>query len=194
MRTITCAQCGTEKKTYRKNASFCSPTCSRVAGRGTFKKTDPIGRFWTKAIIKDDPAACWEWQANKNHRGYGLFASWDENRKTHHVAAHRYAWELVNGPVKDGLFVLHRCDNRGCVRPSHLFLGTQQDNVDDMVAKGRGIRGERHHKAKVSDAQAEAIRSLRGIVPQSTVGKTYGLTQTAVSYIMRGLRKSAQGG
>lgn len=71
--------------------------------------------------------------------------------------AHRHVWEECFGPIPDGLFVLHRCDNRPCVNPDHLFVGTQADNLRDMVEKGRSCRGERHWNAKLTEAEARVI-------------------------------------
>jgi hypothetical protein len=78
---------------------------------------------------------CWEWVAAKNEKGYGKFSI----GTTHtNLKAHRVSWMLANGSIPDGLFVCHRCDNPGCVRPDHLFLGTPKDNMIDKVRKGRG--------------------------------------------------------
>jgi hypothetical protein len=77
--------------------------------------------------------ACWEWNGHRNDRGYGLI--WHNGR---HVRAHRVALILALGSIPDGLLVLHHCDNPSCVRPSHLFVGTQADNMRDMAHKGRG--------------------------------------------------------
>ena len=89
-------------------------------------------RFWSK--VRMGPG-CWEWASGKNPFGYGMFAvTRDRQRKWH--MAHRYAWCLTFGEESDRL-VLHRCDNPSCVNPSHLFAGTQSDNVQDMIAKGR---------------------------------------------------------
>ena len=76
---------------------------------------------------------CWEWRGKRLPRGYGRLS----NGRRCEVYAHRYAWERVNGPVPEGLLVLHTCDNPGCVNPAHLFVGTFGDNNRDTVAKGR---------------------------------------------------------
>lgn len=89
--------------------------------------------------------------------------------------AHRYSWEIHKGPIPEGLFVLHSCDVPACVNPSHLFLGNNQENVDDMMNKGRHVsggtyiaegdgnyeRGENHHGAKLDASMVRLIRKAR---------------------------------
>ena len=85
--------------------------------------------------------------------------------------AHRHIWEQCFGPIPESLFVLHRCDNPPCVNPEHLFLGTQADNLRDMVQKGRSCRGQRHWNAKLTEAQARLVRAT-----PRTLGSTRRLT------------------
>lgn len=117
-------------------------------------------RFWSKVYFDTTEQGCWLWTARPvNHQGYGGFYV-DRTRRS--VKAHRFSWELHYGPIPAGLFVCHRCDNTACVRHHHLFLGTFQDNMDDMNAKGRnnggGPRGEANGFAKLTAAQIPEIR------------------------------------
>lgn len=89
-------------------------------------------RFWQK-VAKADGDACWIWTAAKFPKGYGKVAV-EKSRKVD--GAHRVAWELTYGSIPIGLSVLHKCDNRPCCRPDHLFIGTQLDNMRDMANKG----------------------------------------------------------
>lgn len=118
-------------------------------------------RFWDKVDIRD-PSDCWEWNGAK-FRGYGRFMLNGKN-----TIAHRVSWELHHGPIPPGdhlgaTCVCHTCDNRACVNPSHLFLGSHLDNMRDMYAKGRRTpnpcRGEGHSLAKLSAAKVAYIRA-----------------------------------
>lgn len=144
-----------------------------------------MNRFFEKILVGDQ---CWEWQGHKVG-GYGRIKISQKN-----VAAHRLSWEIRFGPIPLGLFVLHKCDNHGCVKPSHLFLGTQQDNMADMVAKGRSatcgnatmqVCGALHWAAKLTDENVRHMREsfARG-VPQQIIADTYKINQGTVSAIV----------
>lgn len=156
---------------------------------------DVQNRFWSK-VRKTTDDSCWTWQAgrSKNPRGkpgYGCFylgSRVDRTRRMH--AAHRVAWELTNGPIPDGMKVLHRCDNVVCVRPDHLFLGTQGDNVKDMIAKGRKVaaRGSRQGSAKLTEEQVKQIRAAyqkgsRGPSGAVALACKYGVTRGTITDI-----------
>ena len=105
----------------------------------TTTRRDPVAFFWSK--VEKSDAGCWEWRGSLMKNGYASFVH-DSPRK---VLAHRYSWMLHNGPIPAGLLICHHCDNRRCVRPDHLFLGTTLDNMRDMIAKGRSGSGHARH-------------------------------------------------
>ncbi len=96
-------------------------------------------RFWSK-VGKGGEGDCWEWKAGRFGNGYGHFTTTRAGIQSGH-RAHRFAWVLATGPIPEGLCVLHKCDNRPCCNPQHLFLGTDLDNARDRDQKGRGWNG-----------------------------------------------------
>lgn len=102
---------------------------------------------------------CWIWTGPKGQNGYGYLGIGHAGPR---VYAHRLAWELAFGKITDSSLVCHHCDNRLCVRPHHLFLGSTADNTHDMIQKKRHSHGERHTSAKLT---AEAVREIRTLIP-----------------------------
>lgn len=146
--------------------------------KGKYKRINAETRFWQYV---DKSGDCWIWLASKLPQGYGRFSL---SGRT--VRAHRFAYELNVGPIPNGVLCCHKCDNPSCVRPDHLFLGTHADNSADMVRKGRQvkgdnvpyekrrrgdnhhfrlrpetiIRGSKHHRAKLNEANVLIIRNM----------------------------------
>lgn len=139
------------------------------------KIADREAHFWSKV---DKSGNCWEWMAGKTSGGYGVF--WMNLRQN---LAHRVAMAFSGGNVPDDLCVCHACDNRGCVNPDHLFIGTHQDNTRDMVVKGRApIRfGENSGTARLSDSDVLSIRSDNRV--HSVIASDYGVVQSTITRI-----------
>lgn len=97
-------------------------------------------RFWSKVNKTDNANGCWEWQAGRFGGGYGKIAV-KHNGKWTGLYAHRVSYELTHGPIPDGMCVCHSCDNPKCVNPSHLWIGTQIENIKDRDIKGRLVHG-----------------------------------------------------
>lgn len=161
-------------------------------------------RFWSKVDTSGD---CWLWPFGKDRRGYGHTYSPQGKR----VPAHRYAWELTNGPIPHGLFVCHHCDNPPCVRPDHLFLGTHADNMADAKRKGRmnvgdangmrrhperhrartkpelAPRGTRNGNAKLTEENVAEIRAAfaTGEARRIDLARKYGVSNALVCAIIK---------
>lgn len=135
-------------------------------------------RFWNSV---DKSGDCWLWTAARNKAGYGLFSVRRKN-----TLAHRFSHQLAYGPIPDGMKICHHCDTPSCVRPSHLFCGTDADNVADKVAKGRCPQGESHTSAKLTEADVRQIRydSANGATSVSLAKRHKVLRQT-ISKIVR---------
>lgn len=137
-------------------------------------------RFWSKAN-KQGPDDCWEWSGYKTY-GYGMLRI----GRHRHIRAHRLSWILHFGNIPQGLDVCHKCDNRKCVNPNHLFVGTRKDNMQDAINKGRFIHGEKCCGAKLTDEKVREMRRLR-LIGQSyrSLALKYGVSrQTATDAIV----------
>lgn len=138
-------------------------------------------RFWSKVNKTED---CWLWTAGKNNGGYGQFYN---GKKM--VTAHRFSYQLNNETIPDGLDCLHKCDNPICVNPTHLFLGTQQDNSNDMISKQRQHHpyGENCHQSKLSQEDVLFIKQFpkyRGSGIE--LANRFNVTKTTIGYIRNG--------
>jgi len=126
---------------------------------------------------------CWNWTGRLDAGGYGRFSIkgiWNK--------AHRVSYERFNGTIPDGLLVRHRCNNRRCVNPAHLEVGTHKDNVDDMFRTNPPDRtGDRSHAKKILQADADEIRQWREFgYTQQSLGEAFGLKQGHISRILAG--------
>ena len=132
-------------------------------------------RFWSKVDI-GDPTECWEWLASTDTSGYGRFQVHKRRRQ-----AHRVAWALTFGPIPDGLFVCHKCDNRACCNPYHLFLGTNVNNLQDAARKG-------YLAQKLTRKDVLAIRDLwtTNDYTQQELADEFGVSQRLVHNIVHG--------
>lgn len=208
--TKTCQVCGREyqvKQSYALKSKTCSRTCQHKsftrtvllackrcgttfsarpceAGRYVYCskacRGDLEARFWEK-VRKTE--GCWLWEgASPGDRGYGTIRVGDDN-----VGTHRVSWMLHYGPIPEGKIVCHHCDTPECVRPDHLFLGTEQDNIDDRDAKNRQARGETSGMSKLTDESVREIRRLRSIGhTQQDIADRFGVSSVAVSCVLLG--------
>ena len=136
-------------------------------------------RFFSK-VRKDEESGCWIWIGGKFNSGYGAF-----NINRIPKLAHRVSWEMKNGPIPDGLCVLHNCpsgDNPLCVNPDHLYLGTDKDNTSDAIAKGQFPR------TVLSLAQAKEVRDVysTGLLTYRDIATHYGVSESYIKRIITG--------
>ena len=143
-------------------------------------------RFWKK-VPKNHTNNCWKWGGTIMVNGYGTLTI-----RPNKYYAHRASWMINRGPIPDGLHVLHKCDNPPCVNPEHLFLGTQRDNNNDKIRKGRArggsMKGESHPLVKMTNGKIKEIRARykAGGITQGDLASQYGMSQPGVSAIITG--------
>ena len=149
------------------------------------RATKPITpeEFWRRVL---KPVGCWLYDGAKEINGYGYLTNPFGTPKF--ITAHRLAWVLTNGLIPEGKFVLHKCDVRACINPEHLFLGTNEENMADMRAKGRANSAT---KRKLSDAQIRAIRAEHRRGPNRRtngieLAEKYGVKYHCISDIIAG--------
>ncbi len=150
-------------------------------------KEKTLERFWNK-IKFGELNECWEWQATRFPNGYGCFKI-RENNIGHSVGAHRVIYEAMFTDFDKTLQVLHSCDNKRCVNPNHLSMGTLQDNMADKNSKGRQAFGGRHGRSKITDEQARIIKTrLSHGFRNMDICREFNISQHIVSGIRRGIK------
>jgi hypothetical protein len=137
-----------------------------------------IAAFWAR-VDRRGPDDCWNWTGwiqklpKGSGGGYGKFSL---GHNTYWLP-HRFVWTLINGPIPEGLLICHKCDNRRCCNPRHLFLGTHKDNTADSIQKGRWLRGDRSPSKKLKDREVLEIRrryrARRGV---GALAREFGIT------------------
>lgn len=145
------------------------------------RRKDSIGRFFSKV---SKGKSCWEWIGCLHEQGYGI-----ARREGQKVLAHRLSWEIHFGKIPIGMEICHRCDNPKCVKPDHIFVGTHQDNMRDMMAKGRNadMNGEKNGNHKLNAGDIKNIRSLytTGNYSQRELAMKFDVHQTNIGHIVR---------
>lgn len=200
-----CAKCRKElprdqfgkghKRGIKPVSSWCYPCyrqydIARARRKGVKPKVEIslYDRFMSKV---EKTSSCWIFHSAVNNSGYSSMVITESrgHKKTH--MAHRISWELFNDLIPEGLCVLHKCDNRVCVNPEHLFLGTHKDNTQDAISKGRWIipprsTGIDNPISKLTFDEVQQIRSLYVKGNQLVLAKQFGVSQSTVSNIICG--------
>ena len=146
-------------------------------------KTKSIRQRILDSSELDLVSGCWEWKLSLNHKGYGNFSLLRKSK-----AAHRVSYAEFVGGIPEGMCVLHKCDTPNCGNPDHLFLGTNQDNVDDKVSKGRTMHGSGHYRAIITEDQAVLIfkMSQEGFAI-AEIGLKLGVSKHVIQQIKGGV-------
>lgn len=169
-----CEMCGKEFRTYpymikKGFGRYCSKKC--YGKHASENRPSTIKERMEKYSKKNKTTGCIEWQGTRRPNGYGVI-----NIKGKFITVHRVAWELANGPIPEGMCICHHCDNRACVNTEHLFLGTQKDNIQDAMRKGR-MKG----KIKLTPQEVFSIR--KSTKSNTELAKKYGVHKCSIQNI-----------
>ncbi len=165
-----------KKKDKRQLRRFCNPKCARLYVVGP--RSDRFWKFVDKTSSSGPDGECWVWIGLKDRKGYGLFTI---NYKS--VFSHRVSYADNIGPIPTGMLVCHKCDNPGCVRPDHLFIGTDADNMSDKTLKGRQAKGIAAGSSKLNDDKIRDILVSKN--DAETIAKQYSVSATTIRMIKR---------
>lgn len=148
---------------------------------------------FTRKVKAMTATGCWLWVGAKTPRGYGQIRT-DSSSDCSAKSAHRVSYELFKGPIPTDMFVCHHCDIKLCVNPMHLFIGTAQDNYDDMKQKGREVRlsGEEASRAKLTAKNVRYIKNeMKFGTSQAALARMFNVTTGAINHIKSGRTWSA---
>lgn len=154
---------------------FCSRTCGAKAPS---RYSDPMERFEAH-VIRGLPTLCWIWNGVITHHGYGQIRI-----NGIPTLAHRLSYELHHHPIPEGFWVLHICDNRKCVNPNHLYLGTSIENNRDARERSRYPVGLAHHQSKLTPDAVQAIRSSTDT--HTNLGRRFGVSRVTIANVRKG--------
>lgn len=181
----TCIICGKRFSMWPSQAKAGRRACSRSCGneRKRTSNSPPIEtRFWNN-VDKNGPVPprcpelgpCWLWVGSRDQKGYGNVSVHGSTKR-----AHRVSWTIANGKIPPGLQVLHKCDNQPCVNPRHLYVGTNQDNMDDKRERGRQVLPP----AVLTETSVREIRRLRAAGHRcKDVAKRFGVSCGTISHV-----------
>lgn len=135
-------------------------------------------RLYNRTVLSDDES-CWLWLGAESSNGYGAIGV--------DGSIHRVSYMIHVGPIPTGMFVCHTCDTKLCINPNHLFIGSHQDNMDDMNRKGRGLKGEQASNAKLTEAQVREAHKRRSTGEKvRDIASSYGVSHSTISLILSG--------
>lgn len=175
-----CVECGGQyyvPPSHRENSKYCSRECFSKVDKSWLRK-DLESRFWEKV---EKTESCWLWTGAllKAAGGYGSIRV---DGKA--LRAHRVAYELVVGPIPDGMLLRHSCDNPRCINPAHLTPGNARENTQDALDRNRHVVGEQNHNSKLENHAISTIRAaLASGVPGKYLAKQFGVSQGTISNI-----------
>jgi hypothetical protein len=170
-----CDHCG--KPYVGRGAKYCSMRCL-----GMSNHVDINMRFWSK-VNRRDSKECWNWKATLNKYDYGQIKYSGKL-----ILSHRLVWILIHGEIPENMCVLHHCDNPSCCNPSHLYLGTHQDNMRDRSSRGRTSRhtGESNGRAKLTRNTVMKIRDqIKNGLSYGAVAKMFKISNATIGHIAR---------
>lgn len=183
---VLCTYCNTPFHRYRSQILNKKGEMRKIFKCPNCRKADPKIRFWQKVDKTSSPNGCWLWIGSLNADGYGNFP-WEEIKE---YRAHRIAWLLTNGPIPDGVYVLHKqtCTSRKCINPEHLYLGDQFDNMKDALEQGTFS----HQKGTLnanSLLNEDAVREIRKEYRRGNVAflaKKFGVSIATIRDVHKG--------